>query len=929
MGYKNPEHTNWHVWKVFDRIYRELDYPTEWLELNELAQAKKTKRLYVCWNEPDTETLYNSGLCSPEDIFIQKLTSLGKHNSDVNWGGDPLTFFKNWTWPLYKMVENLLDRGVNIYAFGCKTVTEPFPEKHRICEKIKSRLHWIPWGSCLYNWQEIQEAKPLMNDFIHDVGFVGSRWGVAGRGNVERLEQLLDPILAGRSYLLAGRGFTTGAVDDETHRQILKTSKLCPVINAASWVAEKGVQDRFWSVFTSGRFGVADSEGVYDFYTPDEVVCETDPGEYVSKSKYFIDNLEAQRPYIEKALERIKTEYNYYTTWKNIFTSIEKENHKTFQSAQIEPEQEVSSKNISFKTTNETPSGKWLFAPSMENHYHWMKPLAKITDNPIYTFFPNKKEHADEFMIKDGVSPYAYRLGILSELKPSLVILGNDWGTEERALAEEAKATGIASVCIQEGCLDLDDGKANRLRNAEYILLQGVVNTRYLAKHNNVYITGNPRFDDLHPVPLPEKPLALINVNFTYGIFEEAREAWVRDAINECRSLGLEFFLSIHPRDKSEYPPDIPIIKSNAYTMKEQLSKASLVISRFSTIIFEAAALGRPTIYYNPHKEPFPIFEDDNTGAILKAKNPQELNTGLKKLIENPGIPEYTRDCFLLNHINTINHDATQKCLEALKDIEKNHEQIKAKQKIIKKKIRDPKKTAYVIGNGPSLNKIDLSLLRGKTTMSFNRAYIAYEDWGFYPTYYMIIDVRVLSNTANDVNRLIETAPIQRFFIRDQSGDPAAPAWNTRASIIAKPNVTFFKTTDNPKVFPPKEKLVYWGDVSVCSLQVLYDLGYTDVMLLGCDCRYQADNIEGVSMEGGKYISQKDADPNHFRPDYFGTGTEYSNPHGEGHFNSWKTIAPFIKEIPNFNVYSGSPGSRLNDEVWEYVDFKDFVEGKK
>ena len=53
----------------------------------------------------------------------------------------------------------------------------------------------------------------------------------------------------------------------------------------------RGVQDRFWSVFTSGRFGVSDTEGVYEFFNEDEVVVCTDPNEYYLKTHSQISNL--------------------------------------------------------------------------------------------------------------------------------------------------------------------------------------------------------------------------------------------------------------------------------------------------------------------------------------------------------------------------------------------------------------------------------------------------------------------------------------------------------------------------------------------------------------------------------------------------------------------------------------------------------------
>ncbi|NQT03918.1 MAG: hypothetical protein HQ580_17970, partial [Planctomycetes bacterium] len=322
LGYTNPKHTNWYPWKMFHRVFTELGYSSEWTEIDDIDPASSQRRIFICWNEPDAKTLVALEKTKPGDVILQKLTSLGKGCEGVNWGNDARGFFRNWTWPIYKNVEDLYDSGVNIYAFGCRTNTELFPEKHRICEKLKGRIHWIPWGSSLYTWREIQDAKPVMNDFYCDIGFVGSIWGTAGRGNKDVVNEYLAPLLSGRKCVLAGMGTQIGSVDDNAHKGILRGSRLCPIINAASWKAEKGVQDRFWSVFTTGRFGVVDTEGVYDFFDEDEVVCETNPNEYIQKSLYFLEHVEKQLPYIEKIQARIKREYNYYLTWNNLLKRI-------------------------------------------------------------------------------------------------------------------------------------------------------------------------------------------------------------------------------------------------------------------------------------------------------------------------------------------------------------------------------------------------------------------------------------------------------------------------------------------------------------------------------------------------------------------------------------------------------------------------------
>lgn len=578
------------------------DVPVRWCELKDLPSASPfERRLIICWNEPDTMEYARSDKWCKNDILVQKLTSFSKGDSKQNWGDNPLEFFRNWTWPLYKRFEKLVDSGLNIYAFGCKTDITISPEKERICRKLQERIHWIPWGTTLFTKTHLQKKNPVfMEEFPLDVGWVGSKWGKAGRGNVDAWEQKIVPILeklsAQRSnrFYFAGKGHANPPVSNQFHEIIIRNSRLCPILNAPSWVAEKGVQDRFWSVFACGRFGVCDSEGVYEFFDESKVVAATGNEEYIDKSLFYYASPKRQMPYIEHIQQRIKAEYNFHDTWKKIIKKIN---------------------------------------------------------------------------------------------------------------------------------ADLDAG----------------------------------------------------------------------------------FFIS------------------------------------------------------RPEKK-LPNYEErfNATKANLKAT----------------------------------------KCI--------------------------------VMGNGPSLSSADIERLKKFDTISFNRAYIAYEEWRFAPTYYMVIDPRVLENCASDIDQLIDKMPRTTFFLRNLTGkeDWNPNGFSTARYFRDRPNLIIFNTQDEPRRFRKGisfNELIYWGDVSVCSLQILYLLGYETVLLLGCDCNYKEGEIAGVEKRGVEYHSSADSDPNHFRPDYFGKGTVYSHPNRQGHFSSWQQIAKDLKATNAMTVYSGSEISTLNRKVFQYLSFSEFV----
>ena len=235
--------------------------------------------------------------------------------------------------------------------------------------------------------------------------------------------------------------------------------------------------------------------------------------------------------------------------------------------------------------------------------------------------------------------------------------------------------------------------------------------------------------------------------------------------------------------------------------------------------------------------------------------------------------------------------------------------------------------TVYIIGNGPSLNKIDIASLRGKDTISFNRAYIAYNEWGFYPKYYMAVDRIVIENIKEEVKKLILTSPIERFFL---------PLWSQEYfgnnDKITYLNLRGAWLTGRRIWGRNYNRLSLIANVGATSVPVLKILGYKNIIILGTDCNYIEQNIKNVEIEynpdnkSGRRIvfkSSGDDDPNHFRADYFGKGTEYSKPQQQNHFKGWEFIAQRMQK-EKINIILCSPGSRLKS-LFAEQDFEEVV----
>jgi hypothetical protein len=234
--------------------------------------------------------------------------------------------------------------------------------------------------------------------------------------------------------------------------------------------------------------------------------------------------------------------------------------------------------------------------------------------------------------------PYrVWTKGLIRELLPGLVVFGDDWGFKAMEVIDECRELGIATICIQEGCLDWGPPE-NRMEFSDYPMIQGIEMLKYL-KHDSFFLTGNPRFDGIHPVSLPNSPRVMINVNFTYGFYEEHRSKWVKSCVEACKMNGLDFFISQHPRDSGKFP-SLPVLPSNPKIVHDHLAQSSILITRFSTLVYEAMLMGRKVIYFNPHKETMELFRHDTTGGLEITNSFEELSsileksTGSKKLNE-------------------------------------------------------------------------------------------------------------------------------------------------------------------------------------------------------------------------------------------------------------------------------------------------------
>jgi hypothetical protein len=166
-----------------------------------------------------------------------------------------------------------------------------------------------------------------------------------------------------------------------------------------------------------------------------------------------------------------------------------------------------------------------------------------------------------------------------------------------------------------------------------------------------------------------------------------------------------------------------------------------------------------------------------------------------------------------------------------------------------------------IMGNGPSLNKTELRLLRDEYTFGLNRIYLMFEKMGFETSYLVVANRYVIEQCTEDFRRLTM---------------PLFTTWQNSKFFEGKPNVGYFSDIVGPRFSPDVTGGIWDGaTVTYQAMQLAYYMGFTEVVLVGVDHRFATTgpNHQLVVSEG--------PDASHFDPNYFGKGFKWELPNLE------------------------------------------------
>jgi hypothetical protein len=164
----------------------------------------------------------------------------------------------------------------------------------------------------------------------------------------------------------------------------------------------------------------------------------------------------------------------------------------------------------------------------------------------------------------------------------------------------------------------------------------------------------------------------------------------------------------------------------------------------------------------------------------------------------------------------------------------------------------------FILGNGPSLQRMDLMPLRDEVTFGSNRIYLLFDKLGFETTYYVSTNDLVLKQCAQEIERI--KAP---KFIN----------WRIRHKFSETEFTSFIHELYRPH-FSSDITEGIWGGATVtfAMMQIAYYMGFEKVILIGVDHNFSTKGTPHKVVVAGS------DDENHFDPKYFSDGFRWQLP---------------------------------------------------
>lgn len=245
---------------------------------------------------------------------------------------------------------------------------------------------------------------------------------------------------------------------------------------------------------------------------------------------------------------------------------------------------------------------------------------------------------------------------------------------------------------------------------------------------------------------------------------------------------------------------------------------------------------------------------------------------------------------------------------------------------------------AFILGNGTSLIHHDLTLIKGIPSFASNAIYLIFEKTQWRPDYYSCVDTVVLPDRCDEISLWIGKLKKTMFCFPRQTFPHETPFVPQDVDTIIRPreNVCFFDTLpvnldgSQEEVFSLAENdyIVEPMSVTITLMQLAVRLGAKKLFLIGCDTEYRipawATILDQDSpREDKRIILDRDEDPNHFDPRYFGKGKVWHSPNTDLMIQHYEKVKG-VCDQNGIQVYNAGIGGKL--EVFPRIHYKDAID---
>lgn len=201
-------------------------------------------------------------------------------------------------------------------------------------------------------------------------------------------------------------------------------------------------------------------------------------------------------------------------------------------------------------------------------------------------------------------------------------------------------------------------------------------------------------------------------------------------------------------------------------------------------------------------------------------------------------------------------------------------------------------KGCFIVGNGPSLNKMDLSPLKKYHTFGLNKIYLLFDKTDFNLSYHVAVNPLVIEQSAREFESLLSC--------------PSFLSYRPAHRFINDRNHINFIMTNSHYAFEPDltRPLCEGHTVTYVAMQIAFYMGFHQVFLIGVD-----HNFKAPGNPNEKQFLQGD-DQNHFSPNYFGN-KDWHLPDLEASELSYH-LANFTYRRDGRRIYDATIDGKLN-----------------